>query len=241
MAASNKLDRIRSQLEKLRKDSLDMVVAANKIVYQGVQRVTDHELKALNDTYQVALHSLKKARSGDNLKDVAGKQIDVLQDTVNRVIASAREAMGIVADTREELTKLMQSHLKGADVVKADLDRVTKSARKAITEVRDSARKAAKKAPAKASKTAKKTSRKVAKKPGGPAKKSARKVARKAAPKKTRKSAPRSKASSATGTSMLTPSPNSRASRATSRGKKAAGSVVAVTPTGSGSDTPMPS
>ena len=223
MAANNKLDRIRSQLEKLRKDSLEMVVAANKIVYQGVQRVTDHELKSLNDTYQSALRSLKKARSGGNFKDVAGRQIDVLQDTVNRVIASAREAMEIVAETREELTKMMHSNIKGGKVLKSDLDRVTSTARKAITEARDSALKAAGKAPAKTSKTAKRTVRKTAKKTAGAAKKTARKATKKSAPKK---STSRSKAARGSGPSVLSPSPNSRASRATSRAKKTVSHTV---------------
>lgn len=230
MAAAKKIDRIRTQLEKLRKDSLDMVVAANKIVYQGVQRVADHELKTLNDTYRTALSSLKQVKRSDGIKGTTSKQIDVLQETVNRIIASAREALDIVAETRQELTRLMQKNLKGGKVSKAEIERTAKRARKAVTEVRDSARKAAKSSGKNARKTVK-----SAKKKAGSTAKTARKTATKAAtktvksaPRKARSTVRRSKAVAAENISTLVPSPNSRASRATSRAKKAANKMTST-------------
>lgn len=210
MDAANKLDRMRAQLEKLRKDSLDTVVAANKIVYQGVQRVADHELKTLNDTYRAALGSLKQVKRSDGLKGVAGKQVDVLQDAANRIIASARESLEIVAETRQELTKMIQKNLKDGKISSAEIERTAKQARKAVTKVRDSARKAAKNAQKKSIGTAK------------PAHKAAKKAVTKSAPTKPRSTVRRSKAVAAESVSTLVPSPNSRASRATSRAKKAA-------------------
>lgn len=224
MTAAKRIDQIRAQLEKLRKDSLDTVVAANRIVYQGVQRVADHELKALNDTYRAALSSLKQVKRSDSLKGVTGKQIDVLQNAANRIIASAREALEIVAETRQELTKMMQKNIKGGKVSSAEIEQTTKRARKAVTEVRDSASKAAKNS----RESAKKVAKNAKKKTGGTVK-TARKAVKKAAkktvksaPKKARSTVRRSKAVAAESTSTLVPSPNSRASRATSRAKKAA-------------------
>lgn len=227
MAVTNKIDQICTQLEDLRKDSLDMVVAANKIVYQGVQRVADHELKALNDTYRAALDSLKKVKRSDSLKSVTSKQIDVLQEAANRIIASAREALEIVAETRLELTKLMQKNLKGGKVSSAEIERTTKRARKAVTKVRDSARKAAKsgkKSAKKAVKTVKKQTSSTAK----TLRKTAVKTV-KSAPKKARGTARRSMAVAAESISTLAPSSNSRVSRVTSRAKKAANKVAGAT------------
>jgi len=234
MAVTNRIDQIRTQLENLRKDSLDMVVAANKIVYQGVQRVADHELKALNDTYRAALGSLKKVKRDDSLKSVTSKQIDVLQEAANRIIASAREALEIVAETRLELTKLMQKNLKGGKVSNAEIERTTKRARKAVTKVRDSARKAAK--------SGKKSAKKAVKKQTSSTAKTLRKTAVKTvknAPKKARGTTRKSMAVAAESISTLAPSPNSRASRATSRAKKAVNKVAGATVATAGK-TPKP-
>ena len=198
MAAKERLNELKQQLERLRKDSFNVVANANKIVSQGVQKLADKELKALNDYYKSALASIKSARR-DNLKGVAQHQLDLLQDTVNQVISHARESMSIVADTRAELAKLVQKSNAGAKVTPAQLDRVTAPARKAVAKVKTAAKKA--------SAQAKQTTRKAAD-AGKRGVSSAKKAAVKAI------------------ADLPQPSPSSRAGRATSKAKKAASSAV---------------
>jgi len=199
MAAKERLNQLKQQLERLRKDSFSVVANANKIVFQGVQKLADKELKALNDYYKSALASIKSARRG-NLKGVAQHQLDLLQDTVNQVISHARESMSIVADTRAELARLVQKSNAGARITPAQLGKVTAPAKKAVAK----ARAAAKKAGAQAKKTTRKAAS-AGQKRVASAKKAAAKIVE----------------------DLPRPSPTSRAGRATSRAKEAASSAVA--------------
>jgi len=228
---TKRFDQIKTSFDKLRKDSLDVVSTANKIVSQGVQRLAEHELKALNDTYKTVLAALKDAKKGDSIKDVAGKQLDIMQDSVNKLIASTRESIGIIADTRHELATLVSSGLKTGVVAEAELAKVAGKAKKAVEGVRLAAADAQKKAgvvgaQAKASAdkvaaTVKADARKVVgtvKKDVGALKQrvgSVLDIKPKAAPVKKPVVA-------------VKPSATSRANRATSKAKKAAGSVVDV-------------
>lgn len=145
MAAKQRLEQIRLQIEKLGRDSLDVVANANRIVLQGIQRLAEQELAALNEYYKSAVDSLKSARRGDSsLRDLATSQLDLMQDTVNRVIGNARESMRIIADTRTELARLIDRD-DGVLSVKA-LTKVTEPAQKAIEDVRRAAEKAQKSA-----------------------------------------------------------------------------------------------
>ena len=206
MAAKQHLDQLRQQIERLRKDSLDVVANANKIVYGGVQKLADRELKALNDYYRSALDSIKKANKSD-LRGLAQQQLDLLQDTVNQVISHARESMGIVAETRAELSRLVQKGIKGEKVALADLNKAAAPAKKAIAKVKTAAKKAgddARKSATKVGKQATATTKKVV---------ASGKRTATAAIKKVEYAVP-------------APSPGSRASRATSRAKQAATTAV---------------
>lgn len=166
MAAKHMLDKVRARVERLRKESLDTAAAANKIVYHGVQRIADTELKALNETYRAAMNSLNKARGTGSHRDVVAKQIDILQDTANRVIASAREAVGIVSETREELVRLMRKNAGGVKVTVAQIEKTTHRARKAVDKTSATIKQAVKKTEKRvqaAVKTAGKTPRKAVK------------------------------------------------------------------------------
>lgn len=207
MAAKQHLDQLKQQIERLRKDSLDVVASANKIVYNGVQKLADRELKALNDYYRGALDSIKKANRND-IRGLAHQQLDLLQDTVNQVISHARESMGIVAETRAELSKLVQKGIKGEKVAMADLNKAAAPARKAITKVKAAAQKAGK--------DAQKSVKKVGKQAQATTKKAV------ASGKRTASAAIR-KVEHAV---IPPPSPGSRASRATSRAKQAATTAV---------------
>lgn len=207
MAAKLHLDQLKQQIERLRKDSLDVVASANKIVYNGVQKLADRELKALNDYYRGALDSIKKANRND-IRGLAQQQLDLLQDTVNQVISHARESMGIVAETRAELSKLVQKGIKGEKVAMADLNKAAAPARKAITKVKTAAQKAGK--------DAQKSVKKVSKQAQATTKKAV------ASGKRTASAAIK-KVEHAV---IPPPSPGSRASRATSRAKQAATTAV---------------
>jgi hypothetical protein len=141
MAAKQRFDQLKHQLDRLRKDSHDLVAQANRIVLGGVHRVADKELKALNDYYKEAVTSIKSARR-DDLKGLAHKQLDLLQSTVNQVIAHARESVGIIASTREELARLIQKSQGGGKVSAAELKQAAAPARKAAAKVKSAARKA---------------------------------------------------------------------------------------------------
>lgn len=143
---SKSFDHLKTSIDKIRKESLEVVGQANKIVTQGVQRLAEHELKALNDTYKNVLVSLKAAKSGDSVKDLASKQLDLMQDTVNRLITSARSSLGIVADTRQELLGLVQKGLKTGAVAETELNKITAKARKAVADVQTAAASAQKNA-----------------------------------------------------------------------------------------------
>ncbi len=207
MAAKQHLNQLKQQIERLRKDSLDVVASANKIVYNGVQKLADRELKALNDYYRGALDSIKKANRND-IRGLAQQQLDLLQDTVNQVISHARESMGIVAETRAELSKLVQKGIKGEKVAMADLNKAAAPARKAIAKAKTAAQKAGKDA------------QKSVKKVGKQAQATTRKAV--ASGKRTATAAIK-KVEHAV---IPPPSPGSRASRATSRAKQAATTAV---------------
>ena len=136
---SKSFNSLKTSIDKIRKDSLDVVGQANKIVSQGVHRLAEHELKALNDTYKSVLSSLKSSKSGESVKDLAAKQLDLMQDTVTRLIASAKDSLSIVAETRQELTGLVQKGLKSGAVAETELNKITAKAKKAVADVQKSA------------------------------------------------------------------------------------------------------
>lgn len=213
MAAKQHLDQLKQQIEKLRSDSISVVASANKIVYGGVQKLADRELKALNDYYRSALASIKTANKND-LRGLAQQQLDLLQDTVNQVISHARESMSIVADTRAELAKLVQKGVQGEKVAVTRLNKTVAPARKAVAKAKTAAQKASRDART----TVKKATGKATIVAG-----KATTVARKAvAEGKATAAAAVKKVEHA----LPAPSPNSRASRATSRAKQAATTAV---------------
>lgn len=143
---SKSFDHLKTSIDKIRKDSLEVVGQANKIVTQGVQRLAEHELKALNDTYKNVLASLKSSKSGDSVKDMATKQLDLMQETVTRLIGTAKDSLGIVSDTRQELVGLVQKGLKTGAVAETELNKITAKAKKAVADVQSAAASAQKSA-----------------------------------------------------------------------------------------------
>lgn len=150
MAAKDTIDQLKAHIERLRRDSVDVVATASRIVFEGVQKLAEQELQALNDYYKNAVGAMKTARSGNTgPKDLAAQQLDLLQDTVQRVISHARESLSIISSTRAELARLLGTTESALDT-KA-LTKVTAPAQKAMEDVK----KVAAKAQATAAKTAK--------------------------------------------------------------------------------------
>lgn len=143
MAARDKLDQLKTQVERVRRESLDVVSNASRIVFEGVQKLAEQELKALSDYYKSATAALKAPRGGSNVQDLAAQQLDLLQDTVLKVIQHARDSIGIIVDTRTELTRLLGS---GSALDGKALSKVTEPAQKALDDVRKAAAKAQKSA-----------------------------------------------------------------------------------------------
>lgn len=140
------LKNLKSSFEKIRKDSLEVAGDAHKIVTDGVQRLAEHELSALNDTYKSVLKAIKANKSGDSIKDTAAKHLDLMQDTVTKLISTAKSSLGIVAETRQELTNLIGKGLKTGAVAEAELAKVTAQAKKVVAEVKTAAADAQKQA-----------------------------------------------------------------------------------------------
>ena len=245
-----------NDLLQLAKQSLDTLGNANQIVYGGVQKLADAELKALNDYYKAAVASLKRARGEKDIKSTAQKQADLLQEAVNKLIGNARASLGVVADARAELAKLVKGSADGGKMSVARLEKAIAPAQKALEKVKAEARKASEKASAtvktarkdikaevgKAEKSLKadvkavrkdvkaevkkigkvvKTEVKAAKKTAKTVEKKVVKAARSV--EKTVEAAAKSGAAEAkklVARAVPTPSPNSRASRATSAAKK---------------------
>ncbi len=224
MAARDKIDQLKTQVERMRRESLDVVSKASRIVFEGVQKLAEQELKALNDYYKSATGALKSPRSGSSYQDLAAEQLDLLQDTVQKVLGHARESLGIIAETRAELTRLIGS---GGPLDSRALSKVTAPAQKAIDDVR----KAAAKAQKSASKTAKDL-RKALDKEIASAEKKGRKAARRGeARAREAGESVRNKLESvldltppapAKKAVKARPSPESRAARAASKARKSA-------------------
>lgn len=249
MAAKNMLDKMRERVERLRRDSLDTAAAANKILYEGVHRIADTELKSLNTKYRAALGSLKKARDAGSHRQIVARQLDILQDAANQILASARGTIGIIAETHEELTRLMSKRASGAKVGAAEIEKTAKRARDAVNKAKattksvvktaeKNARNVAKTARATVTKAEKAATKQVksAEKAVKSTAKGTQKRAVKAAVRVQKTTSTTEKTAKAT-TKRARPSPHSRASAATSRAKKAA---EAATQTGTSVTTAAP-
>ncbi len=154
MAANDKIEQLKSHVERLRRDSVDVGSNARRIVFEGVQKLAEQELKALNDYYKSAVSSAKSKKGDKPYQDLASEQIDLLQSTVQTVIGHARDSLSIIADTRAELSRLTAE--SDAPLSQSAVSRITGPAQKAIKEMKEAATKA-QKAAAKTAKDVQKT------------------------------------------------------------------------------------
>lgn len=163
MKAKHRLDQLKKQFERMRKDSIAAVGTANEAVYTGLQKFADKELKALHDYYDSALASLrthKKSHAG--IKTVVQTQFDLMQETVTRLIAHARESVETATSTAKSTpapSAAPRKTAKKAAAKKTAAPAPAKAAKKAVKKASAAVKKAAApKAPAKKRAAAKKTS-----------------------------------------------------------------------------------
>lgn len=143
MKTKERLEQLKKQFERLRRESMEAVGTANEILYSALHRFTDKELKALTDYYDAALASIKSSKKSGDLKQAVQTQFDLMQETVTRLITHARESLEAIAEARVE-PKAGKSGAKPGPKATA------KSA---------ASKKAAKKSSASAAKTASKTAK----------------------------------------------------------------------------------
>ena len=59
MAAKKKLAKLKTQMDDVRSIAIETVISANKIVYEGIQRLAEHELDELQKSYKSVVDGLK--------------------------------------------------------------------------------------------------------------------------------------------------------------------------------------
>jgi hypothetical protein len=88
----HRLDQLKKQFDRMRKDALAAVGTTNEAVYAGLQKFADKELKALHDYYDDALAKLRSQKKS-GIQTIVQTQFDLMQETVTRLIAHARESV----------------------------------------------------------------------------------------------------------------------------------------------------
>lgn len=144
MAATERLSRFKSGWQRLRSDSLDAAARTHRIVSRGIRNLAEHELQALDGHFQSMLASVRSPRAEGSVHDIAQQQLDLMQQTVNRVIVNARESLAIVAATRMELVNLMKKSVKGGKAAKptSKLAKLKASGKTAAAKAKASVKKA---------------------------------------------------------------------------------------------------
>jgi hypothetical protein len=146
LKAKHRLEQLKKQFDRLRKDSLAAVGTTNEAVYAGLQKFADKELKALHDYYDSALASLRShKKSGSDIKTVLQTQFDLMQETVTRLIAHARESVETATAPAKPAAAAPSASAKKAAAKKAAPAKKT-PAKKAAAAKKAPAKKAAKRA-----------------------------------------------------------------------------------------------
>lgn len=172
MARSSDLKRLKTQFERLRRDTVETVSAASKIISQSVHSLAEKDLKMLESSYKSLLRLAESTRK-DGVKDVAGQQIEAMQKMIDRMLDSARESLALSAQAREELARLLLKGEQSLDALtRGKAAKIIEPARKALVESQSVAKG---KGPAKGKPARKPASRnKAAETPAAPAKRRGR-------------------------------------------------------------------
>ena len=94
--SDNRITRIRKDIDKLRRNYTGAFASANRAVYHGIEQLAEHELAAIRTHYEEAHENLKQLRRGGSPRDLAASQLELLQQTVDRILDNARESLTIL-------------------------------------------------------------------------------------------------------------------------------------------------
>ena len=119
MAAKKKLQDLKSKVEEL-----------GHVVSTGFERLVEHELNGLKKHYKELQKSLKSARKAGSIKGAAQTQMDMLQDTIDRILDNLKETADIINATRDELVKITG---KGHTSAQAAVKQAAPAAQKAAS------------------------------------------------------------------------------------------------------------
>ncbi len=136
MAAKKKLAKLKTQMDDVRSIAIETVISANKIVYEGIQRLAEHELDELQKSYKSVVDGLKASTKKGDVKSTAQAQLDLLQSTIDQIIANARTSVQIITETRVALTDALSANLQGKTTAKKQLNAAKKQATTAAKQVR---------------------------------------------------------------------------------------------------------
>lgn len=114
----NRITQLRQDVDRLRKNYTGAMSSANKAVYDGIDKLAEHELKAIKQHYEAALKNLKQLRKGGDARDIASAQLKLLQETIDRIMSNARESLKILDNTRKQIAKDIRKNINTAQAPK---------------------------------------------------------------------------------------------------------------------------
>lgn len=177
MAGHERLSNVKSRWNHLRRDTAATAGEIQRALQLGAHRLATQERRLLDLHLRTLADALHAAHTSGRPSEIASRQLVLLRELVQRVIANARESLAIVAATRMELVTLMKKSAKkgGAKAAKktaakSKLAGVKAKAKKAVASVKAKAKKVETKAKKAVSK-AKTKVKAAAKKPAAKAKK----------------------------------------------------------------------
>ena len=130
--SDNRITKLRKDVEKLRKNYTGAFTSANRAVYDGIEQLAEHELAAIKTHYEQAISSLKTLRKGGAPRELAVAQLQLIQDTIDRIMSNARESMAILDSTRSRINEEIRRNLEGSEAAAKDAAVQTKAEAKTV-------------------------------------------------------------------------------------------------------------
>jgi hypothetical protein len=104
MAAKTALDRIKKQIDKLRRDPIGSVGDATSAVLDHLQQLGEHQLSLL-DAQSSKLAMMIESKTG--LPEAATRKLHDMQQAVSQSLSSAREALMHIGEARGQVSRLI--------------------------------------------------------------------------------------------------------------------------------------
>lgn len=112
--SDNPITKLRRDVDTLRRNYTGAFTSANRAVYDGIEKLAEHELTAIKTHYEQAIASLKTLSQGGAPRELAAAQLQLLQDTIDRIMLNARESLTILEDTRSHINAEIRRNLEGS-------------------------------------------------------------------------------------------------------------------------------